>query len=161
MTLEDFSWLLKDSLAGMRHPGEWRGTFARLKEMGIGAVVSLTPVPLPRRLLYEHDMAYLHLPIENFEAPELRQIRRFVEFCNENIGSGRPVMVHCLAGLGRTGTMLACYLVSEGMLPAAAIRHVRAYRPGSIETAEQEQVIFDFAAHASAERQNPERNGRQ
>ena len=159
--LEDFSWLLEDKLAGMQHPGEWRRTFVRLKEMGIGAVVSLTPVPLPRRLLYEHDMAYLHLPVENFEAPELRQIKRFVEFCDENIDSSRAVMVHCLAGLGRTGTMLACYLVSEGMAPDVAIDYVREYRPGSIETAEQEQAIFNFAAHLSDGPDLPQGTGQQ
>jgi len=159
MRLEGFSWLLKDRLAGMQHPGELRGTFATLKEMGIGAVVSLTPVPLPRKLLYEHDMAYLHLPVENFEAPEIGQIKRFVEFCEENIRSSRAVLVHCLAGLGRTGTMLACYLVSEGMPPDAAIDYVRERRPGSIETEEQEQAIFDFAAHLTGEPDHPQRNG--
>ena len=152
MSLEDFSWFIKDRLAGMRHPGEWPGTFAQLKAMGIGAVVGLTPVPLPRRLLYEHDMAYLHLPIENFEPPELSQIRRFIGFCETNLRSGRAVLVHCLAGLGRTGTMLACYLVWEGMTPDAAIDFVRQRRPGSIETDGQEKAIFDFAAEL---RRNP------
>jgi atypical dual specificity phosphatase len=49
------------------------------------------------------------------------------------------------AGLGRTGTMLACYFVKKGMPAPAAISHVRRIRPGSIETPEQADTITDYA----------------
>ncbi|HCA46062.1 MAG TPA: protein-tyrosine-phosphatase, partial [Armatimonadetes bacterium] len=49
--------------------------------------------------------------------------------------------VHCMAGLGRTGTMIACYLVSQGMPAEEAIAEVRRARPGSIQTEQQEQAV--------------------
>jgi atypical dual specificity phosphatase len=51
--------------------------------------------------------------------------------------------------LGRTGTLLACYLVSLGLSPDAAIQQIRTVRPGSIETAEQEAAVAAFAQQAA------------
>ena len=58
----------------------------------------------------------------------------------------QAVGVHCELGRGRTGTMLACYLVArEGYSGDKAISETRARRKGSIETPQQEQAIKDFA----------------
>lgn len=56
--------------------------------------------------------------------------------------------MHCLLGHGRTGTLLACYLVKARALSgAAAIREIRRLRPGSIETREQEEAVIQFHQH--------------
>jgi atypical dual specificity phosphatase len=54
------------------------------------------------------------------------------------------VSIHCHFGRGRTGTILACWFVDQGMTAEQAIRHVRRLRPGSVETAEQEMLVHDF-----------------
>jgi protein-tyrosine phosphatase len=55
--------------------------------------------------------------------------------------AGGRVVVHCAAGLGRSGTFAASLLVQLGIAPDAAIAAVRACRPGAIETAAQEDFI--------------------
>ena len=55
------------------------------------------------------------------------------------------VGVHCAMGCGRTGTILACYLVArEGYSADDAIIETRKRRRGSIETRRQEQAVRDY-----------------
>ena len=75
----------------------------------------------------------------------MQQIEEFLTFLEASEGNG-AVAVHCYAGQGRTGTLLACAFVNQGMSAEEAIRIVRAKRRPSIDTLVQEQVIFDFAA---------------
>ena len=145
MMVDRFSWLIENELAGMARPPENAAAFAELRAAGVGAVVTLTEAALPAHMLQEAGLVWLHLPVPNFHPPEPDQIEAFVEFATRSIAEGRPVAVHCLAGCGRTGTMLACYLVNKGMKPAAAVRAVRQARPCSIETGEQEAVVYDYA----------------
>ena len=160
MPLDGFSWLIEEKLAGMAHPGDDPHTFAELRAHGIGAVVGLTTEPLPEHLLKEYDLKYLHLPVPNFAPPTQSQITRFIRFCEQSLRAGRPVVVHCLAGMGRTGTMLACFLVWQGMSAEEAVRTVRNCRPASIETDEQENAVYEFASGLALKRDRSKRAGR-
>ena len=64
---------------------------------------------------------------------------------NEQRREGRPTVVHCEAGLGRTGTLLAAYLISEGRSSEEAIRLVREVEQGAVETKQQMQFLADYA----------------
>ena len=145
MSLRGFSWLVENKLAGMAVPDCRPEDFEDLKELGIGAIVTLTEEPMPRKMVKESGVVYLHLPVPDFAPPLQDQVRRFLDFCEENLAQGRAVVVHCYAGVGRTGTMLSCYLVSKGKNPEEAIRLVREMRPGSIETVSQENAVYQFA----------------
>ncbi|NWR53705.1 DUS23 phosphatase, partial [Regulus satrapa] len=73
------------------------------------------------------------------------QILSFLQIVEEANGRGEAVAVHCMLGHGRTGTLLACYLCKERHLAGSdAIQEIRRLRPGSIETAEQEQAVIRF-----------------
>ena len=63
------------------------------------------------------------------------------------------VAVACMGGVGRSGTVAACALLTTGITPDAAIATVRAVRhPTAVETAEQERFVRSFAAAQATER---------
>jgi protein-tyrosine phosphatase len=68
---------------------------------------------------------------------------------------GRTIIVHCWAGLGRTGLLAACCLVARGFDPGEAIVAVRRCRPRTIEYTEQEEFVFAFADEWAARRRSP------
>jgi atypical dual specificity phosphatase len=118
---------------------------ARLAAQGVSLLINLHERPhLPGRLV-RHGLAELHLPVKDFTPPAPEQIERGVDAIAGAVAAGKRVAVHCGGGLGRTGTLLACYLVARGLAPAAAIERVRVARPGSVETREQEAAVHAFA----------------
>ena len=136
------TWLIEDKLAASGMP--WPEDVPALAGAGIDTVLSLTEEsPFPDGA--PDQMVHLHLPVPDMTAPDRATLSRAVEFLRDRIRSGASVLVHCGAGLGRTGTILAAYLVSEGTDPEEAMHLVREARPGSIETYEQERCIFAWA----------------
>ncbi len=141
----DFSWVLENELAGMGLPEPLREDLEFLKDKGIDAIVSLTESPLRQSLIEEFGFEYHHIPVADFAAPSQEQVDEFVRLLGAAREAGKRVVVHCLAGRGRTGTMIGCYLVSLGRTASAAIKEVRRLRPGSIETRTQEAAIRAYA----------------
>jgi atypical dual specificity phosphatase len=80
------------------------------------------------------------------DAPTMEQLEQAVESIERSGRAGMAVAVHCTAGHGRTGTILAAYFVNRGMSAVEAIEHVRKLRPGSIETTEQEYIVKEYAS---------------
>ena len=91
------------------------------------------------------DIVDMFEPVPDFTPPTQEQIDRMLAFIDEQNDAGRPVAVSCYAGIGRTGTVLACYLVTKGAWPGDAIAEVRQQRPGSIQTPEQEAAVYEYA----------------
>lgn len=116
-----------------------------LRRHGIDVLVSLTETPVPRHWVNEAGLLAVNVPVPDMEPPSDRQLDHLVDMIQKANASGMGVAVHCGAGLGRTGTVLAAYLVSRGLTPQQAVEQVRRLRPGSVETTEQEQAIERFA----------------
>jgi atypical dual specificity phosphatase len=139
-----FTWVDKPLLAAMAFPGE-EEDLHWLRQQGIEVVLSLSEDPPRRDWINDAGLLLLHVPVEDMEAPTQEQLDRCLSAIRKAHARQMPVVVHCTAGLGRTGVILACYFVTTGLSASDAIQRVRRLRPGSIETAEQEAAVREFA----------------
>ncbi|XP_068946930.1 dual specificity protein phosphatase 23-like [Petaurus breviceps papuanus] len=139
----NFSWVLPGRLAGMalpRLPAHYQFLWAQ----GVRHLVSLTEQGPPHSGTCP-GLTVHRLRIPDFCPPAPEQIDLFVSLVDEANARGEAVGIHCTWGYGRTGTMLACYLVKEkGLTGEEAVAEIRGLRPGSIETREQEKAVFQF-----------------
>jgi atypical dual specificity phosphatase len=139
-----FSWIEKPLLAALARPSE-PDDMAWLRQQGIELLISLTEDRPRRDWVNDAGLLLMHVPVEDMEAPTQEQLDRCVSAIARANERQMGVAIHCGAGMGRTGVVLACYLVSKGMTAQNAIARVRRLRPGSIETDEQAEAVVEFA----------------
>ena len=145
----NFSWLEQSVLAGCGRPQSVVELEAARRE-GVEAIVSLTGTPLIPEVIDRLGFAYLHSPLTAI--PSIQQLTEIIQFIESQKSQSHPVLVHCGEGIGRTGTVLAAYLVYHGMRADDAIRVVREKRSGSVQTIEQENALREFEKVVSSEK---------
>ena len=139
---DNFSWIIEKKLAGSAIPTS-KEEIDWVKQEGVKSIVTIREEPLEEEWL--EDINYLHIHSNDMGVPEFDDLINSVDFLHQRITNDEPVMVHCLAGLGRTGTILACYMIKyEQMSADDAIQKVRNERHGSIQSFSQEEIIFRF-----------------
>ncbi len=135
----NFSWFL-DKIAASGRPVS-REQIEWLSKNGINAIISLTEERIPANFLEGLMIDYIHYPLIDHEEPSVEQLLELVELIDGLLKKGKSVLIHCAAGLGRTGTVLASYLViKKGYSAVEAIEEVRKKRPGSIELCQENAV---------------------
>ena len=139
---DNFSWLIENKLAGSAIPtsiDEVKWVIGQ----GVKSIVTIREETLDES--WVKDVNYLHILSNDMGVPEFVDLVSAVDFIHRRITNNEPVLVHCLAGMGRTGTILASYLVKyQNMSADEAIQKVREERPGSIQSYPQEEIIFRF-----------------
>lgn len=144
--LAGFRWIIEDSFAGCGRPG-LLGTFdedvAFIRGAGFGLIVTLTEEPAAPL----EGIGALHFPIADMGIPTPRLCEAACRTIVSEIERGARVLVHCRAGMGRTGLMAACVLVTLGRSAQAALDEVRRVNPGYVQSAAQERFITHYEQH--------------
>jgi len=139
---DKFSWLIENKLAGSGIPTSIDEVQWVIKQ-GVKSIVTIREESLDESWI--KDVNYLHVLSNDMGVPEFDDLVHAVDFIHSRITNNEPVLVHCLAGMGRTGVILACYLVKHHKMSASeATEKVREERPGSIQSYTQEEIIFRF-----------------
>ena len=153
--IDNFSFVVPSILAGSALPkGDAKDLATELQRIGaIKTVVNLTETAHPSAQEVEQltpGVRFVHMPIEDFDRPSLQQMQAFADLVM--IEEARPVLVHCRAGIGRTGTMLAvgvAQLEHSGQIEpfpegTSAVEYVRARRKAALEVEKQMEAAQEF-----------------
>ncbi|KAJ8527465.1 hypothetical protein ON010_g14798 [Phytophthora cinnamomi] len=166
-----FRWIVPFQLAAMSTPRNRDDIRCLCGSLHVRHIVTLTEEePLPAAWFEGlPNIKNTFLPVANYHAPSTPQIDMFMRLCCTSSPAETPVLVHCGGGKGRAGTIIACYLVAFGFAPpppelvhsktgsndgwfqpamtaTEAIQALRAMRPGSVETKEQEEAVSTYCS---------------
>jgi hypothetical protein len=103
-------------------------------------------LPRLRAAVVRAGLESLWLPVsDRSEPPSLEDAAALSRRILDRLDEGATVVVHCRAGLGRSGTIAACCLVAAGRTASMALRLVRSARPGAVETPGQARFVERLA----------------
>jgi hypothetical protein len=155
----NFYWVRPQLLAAGEYPKA--ATLVALIGAGVGGFIDLSTEIWLRgyarraaRLAGAAGRDALHrsFPIRDRSVPTVDTMRAILDAVDAWLAAARPVYVHCYAGIGRTGTVVGCWLVRHGAAPAAALAELTELRHGtrhatlaSPETPEQHEFVAAWA----------------
>jgi atypical dual specificity phosphatase len=158
----NFSWIIEGRLAG----SDVAITFSQyrwLLKQGIRAIVTVRQKPLPSEWLTQRSIGksgysinYFHLKVEHKNVPSLEELDNMVGYIQNQINNEKnPVTVHCSGGKGRTGAILAAYLIEVQDLSAwEAIRQTRKSHQGSTDSKRQEIRLYEYREYLLKNKRN-------
>lgn len=143
-----FVWIEQGRLAATPMPGfaaPMEQDLDMLKQAGITALITLTEQDFPQHILASYGLRNVHFPIVDQKAPSTGETDILVGQMRDMLNQGEVLAVHCLAGLGRTGTILAAYMVKEhGLSAQAALNQIRRFNRQFVQTDDQEDFLMEY-----------------
>ena len=134
----------------------WRGAapnpagYEWLAERGVRTIVDLRAedgIEIPQQMLGDAGIRWVHLPIRDGQTPSQDQVRRFLAAVDASDG---PVFVHCGAGVGRTGAIVAAYLAETGQADGAQ----RVFENLAVGPPSLEQIVYAAGTGADLAKPN-------
>ncbi len=140
-----FTWVRESKLAASGRPSS--GEQVRwLRENGVTSILTLTEDPLPSQ--WTRGLEAHHISLKDHAPLTPEQMMKGADVLASQLSKGKVVLVHCLAGKGRTGCVLAAYMIAyEGKSARQSIDELRSLRGGSVEYA-QERNVLEFEKEA-------------
>jgi atypical dual specificity phosphatase len=149
-----FFWVRPDRLGGLPRPGivdSVEHDIEGLKRLGVTTLVTLEETAtVDRSLLTNAGIEPEHFPVIDMDVPTLESAARLCGRIRARLASGGVVALHCRAGLGRTGTLLACQLVFDGEPALGAIERIRRLNPKCIQSQAQVEFLSSFESFLRA-----------
>jgi len=141
-------WIYAGKLAGLPRPGllvDLDADLTGLAALGIDVLVCLEESEsIPAHRLAAYGIDPLWFPIEDMGVPTVEATTRLCRQVANLLDGSHRVAVHCRAGLGRTGTVLAAFLIWEGVPPLEALERVRALQPRFVQSRGQVDFLSEF-----------------
>lgn len=142
-------WIVRGRIGGMHKPGligDLAGDLEAITALGVDHLVTLTELPLEDAPNVGRPLRIIHFPIDDMAAPEPMSCATILSSLGNAYDAGANIVFHCRGGLGRTGLMLACFLIAHRDMPGEqAIEHVRKVNPNYIQSDAQLDFVMDFA----------------
>ena len=168
--IPDSYWVVPGKLLAGEYPGaptepEACRKLAILLDAGVRQFVDLTEAgeydlrpywPTVQQLAAERGLEVAHerMSIPDMTAPTPAHMRAVLDKIAAAIGQERPVYVHCFGGIGRTGTVVGCFLVEQGCDGREALAEIEQRRRGtpdsyrrSPETTAQREMVLTWPAN--------------
>lgn len=155
--LPSFHWIIPGQLAGSGQPGYHQSLnldLAHLETLNLLTVVTLTEDPLPIAELPQiHGFTFIHFPIVDMKAPTgAVPVEKLCRRVQAQIDAEQAALFHCREGTGRTGTLLACQRVYQGLSAEEAIAELRKIEPLYVRNSLQENFVATFANYMAVKR---------
>lgn len=115
-------------------PASAEAKLRRIRDAGVDTFIDLTEAGEYGLAPYAEsvgDLEYRRFPIRDNDVPSVPEMRTILDVIDDALKRGRTVYVHCWGGVGRTGTVIACYMVRQGATAEAAIASIAEWRRGT------------------------------
>jgi atypical dual specificity phosphatase len=151
----NFLWLKKGRLAGTPKPGlltDIDHDLKALKRVGVTVLVTLTESPMDKEILDEYEIRNVFFPIDDMGSPNIEDAKKLCYRISRLLQKDEVVAMHCKAGLGRTGTMLAAMLIWDGLSALEALESTRRIEPRWVQSDDQIVFLEEFENSVDADR---------